>query len=72
MDESRTTVEAEKICSGAAVHIDWPVNVVRLVKAAAEGSREEKLGVMQFNLPKGGRRVEIQLVITDNQDEFTL
>ena len=65
-------LSAEAFCSGAAVHIDWPANVVGLVKEAAAGSREERRGVMQFDLPGGGRRVEIQMLITDNQDEFTL
>lgn len=65
-------LSGESFCSGAVDHVDWTANVIGLVECAADGCSEEKAGVMQFDLPGGGRRVEIQLVITDNEDDFIL
>ncbi len=65
-------VSGEAFCSGATDHVDWAANVIGLVECAADGCSEEKTGVMQFDLPGGGRRVEIQMFITDNEDDFIL
>ena len=60
-------------CSDAVNYVDWDANVVDLVKQMATiGCCEAKNAVMQFDLPGNGRRVEVQLLITDEEDEFLL
>ena len=61
-----------KIPLDAVNDLDWAGNVIDLVKQIADGCCEAKEAVMQFDLPGGGRRVEVQLMITDDEDDFLL